>query len=120
MANVRDLSTDFTHQKTAKRQLAVLIALSLTSGAAFAAAEQTINVTANAGNAPQESAWGPAPTIAAKHSATGTKTDTPIEKNPQSVSVVTSQEMQMRQVQSVKKPLPIPRELWWATVARLM
>ncbi|WP_455817710.1 ferrichrome porin FhuA [Pseudomonas cerasi] len=103
MANVRDLSTDFTHQKTAKRQLAVLIALSLTSGAAFAAAEQTINITANAGNAPQESAWGPAPTIAAKHSATGTKTDTPIEKNPQSVSVVTSQEMQMRQVQSVKK-----------------
>ncbi|BCQ46700.1 hypothetical protein ERHA55_42270 [Erwinia rhapontici] len=73
MANVRDLSTDFTHLKTAKRQLAALVALSLTSGAAFAAAEQTINVTADAGSAPQESAWGPAPTIAAKHSATGTK-----------------------------------------------
>ena len=43
---------------------------------------------------PQESAWGPAPTIAAKHSATGTKTDTPIEKNPQSISVVTSEEME--------------------------
>ncbi|BCQ41410.1 hypothetical protein ERHA54_40130 [Erwinia rhapontici] len=60
MANVRDLSTDFTHLKTAKRQLAALVALSLTSGAAFAAAEQTINVTADAGSAPQESAWGPA------------------------------------------------------------
>jgi len=105
MANVRDLSTDFTHLKTAKRQLAALVALSLTSGAAFAAAEQTINVTADAGSAPQESAWGPAPTIAAKHSATGTKTDTPIEKNPQSVSVITSQEMQTHQPLSVKEAL---------------
>jgi len=104
MANLRDLSTDFNHAKTAKRQLAVLVALSLTSGTAFAA-EQTINVTATAGSEPQESAWGPAPTIAAKHSATGTKTDTPIEKNPQSVSVITSQEMQMRQPQSIKEAL---------------
>lgn len=103
MANVRDLSIEFTHLKTAKRHLAALIALSLTSGTAFAAAEQTINVTADASSAPQESAWGPAPTIAAKHSATGTKTDTPIEKNPQSVSIVTRQEMEMRQPQSVKE-----------------
>lgn len=103
MANARDLLTKITHLKTAKCQLAALIALSLTSGAAFAAEEQTINVTADAGSIPQESAWGPAPTIAAKHSATGTKTDTPIEKNPQSVSIVTRQEMEMRQPQSVKE-----------------
>ncbi|WP_455812673.1 ferrichrome porin FhuA [Pseudomonas graminis] len=105
MASTRDLLTKFTHLKTAKCQLAVLIALSLTSGAAFAAAEQTINVTADAGSVPQESAWGPAPTIAAKHSATGTKTDTPIEKNPQSVSIVTRQEMDIHQPASVKEAL---------------
>jgi iron complex outermembrane receptor protein len=84
-----------------KRPLAVLVALTLAgSGTAFAA-EETIVVDASA-SAPQESAWGPAPTIAAKHSATGTKTDTPIEKNPQSVSVVTQQEMEMHSVTSVK------------------
>lgn len=103
MFSTRDLLTRFTPLKTAKCPLAACILLSLGSGAASAATEQTINVTADAGSAPQESAWGPAATIAAKHSATGTKTDTPIEKNPQSVSVVTRQEMEMRQVQSVKK-----------------
>ncbi len=51
------------------------------------------------------SAWGPAATIAAKHSATATKTDTPIEKTPQSISVVTNEEMQMHQFQSVKEAL---------------
>lgn len=42
--------------------------------------EETITVVA--APAAQESAWGPAPTIAAKRSATATKTDTPIEKTP--------------------------------------
>lgn len=61
-------------------------------------------VSANGGAAvAQESPWGPAPTVAAKRSATGTKTDTPIEKNPQSVSVVTREEMDMRSVSSVKQ-----------------
>ncbi len=70
----------------------------------MAYAEQTVVVSANGGGAvAQENAWGPAPTIAAKHSATGTKTDTPIEKNPQSVSVVTREEMEMRSVTSVKQ-----------------
>jgi len=104
MANTRNFSTDFNTVKTAKRQLAVLVALSLTSGAAFAA-DDTITVNANASSAPQESPWGPAPTIAAKTSATATKTATPIEKNPQSVSVVTSQEMQTHQPLSVKEAL---------------
>ncbi|ALB61704.1 Ferric hydroxamate outer membrane receptor FhuA [Cronobacter condimenti 1330] len=65
--------------------------------------EETITVSASA--AAQESAWGPAPTIAAKRSATATKTDTPIEKTPQSVSVVTREEMDMHQAQSVKEAL---------------
>ena len=86
-----------------KRPLAVLIAFTLAGGSAFAA-EETIVVDASA-SAPQESAWGPAPTIAAKRSATGTKTDTPIEKNPQSISVVTRQEMDIHQPASVKEAL---------------
>ncbi|WP_428944025.1 ferrichrome porin FhuA [Pantoea sp. FN060301] len=86
---------------TARRRLAVLIAMTL-STSAFAAGEETIVVDATAVAPEQESAWGPAPTIAAKRSATGTKTDTPIEKNPQSVSVVTQEEMALHQVSSVK------------------
>ncbi|MGK3115708.1 ferrichrome porin FhuA [Candidatus Pantoea formicae] len=88
---------------TSRRPLALLISLTLGTLSAQALAEDTVVVTANGGsNVAQESAWGPAPTIAAKHSATGTKTDTPIEKNPQSVSVVTQEEMAMRAVTSVK------------------
>lgn len=87
-----------------KRPLAVLVALTLAGGSSAFAAEETLVVDASAA-APQESAWGPAATIAAKHSATGTKTDTPIEKNPQSVSVVTRQEMDIHQPASVKEAL---------------
>ncbi|NIF58703.1 ferrichrome porin FhuA [Enterobacter sp. Ap-916] len=65
--------------------------------------EDTITVSAAA--APAESAWGPSPTIAAKRSATATKTDTPIEKTPQSISVVTREEMDTRQPQTVKEAL---------------
>lgn len=88
------------------RQLALFVAatVSTTSFAADTAPkkEETITVTAAA---PQESAWGPSPTIAAKHAATATKTDTPIEKTPQSISVVTNEEMQMHQPKSVKEAL---------------
>lgn len=50
-------------------------------------------------------AWGPAATIAARQSATGTKTDTPIQKVPQSISVVTAEEMALHQPKSVKEAL---------------
>lgn len=90
-------------------RLAVLIAAALGGVCVSASAadnkEDTITVTAGAGAVPQESAWGPAPTIAAKRTATATKTDTPIEKTPQSISVVTNEEMQIRQVSSVKEAL---------------
>ncbi|EMA8634402.1 ferrichrome porin FhuA [Cronobacter sakazakii] len=87
-------------------RLAVLVATACGGFSASALAadgqkEETITVSAAA----QESAWGPAPTIAAKRSATATKTDTPIEKTPQSVSVVTREEMDMHQSQSVKEAL---------------
>ncbi|EOT1257331.1 ferrichrome porin FhuA [Cronobacter sakazakii] len=88
-------------------RLAVLVATACGGFSASALAadgqkEETITVSAAAA---QESAWGPAPTIAAKRSATATKTDTPIEKTPQSVSVVTREEMDMHQSQSVKEAL---------------
>ena len=87
------------------RKIAVVVATAVSGMSVYAQAadqpkEETITVTA----APvsQESAWGPAPTIAAKRSATATKTDTPIEKTPQSVSVITRQEMDTRQPTTVK------------------
>ncbi|PLM59674.1 ferrichrome porin FhuA, partial [Klebsiella michiganensis] len=81
------------------RKIAVVVATAVSGMSVYAQAavepkEETITVTA--APAPQESAWGPAATIAAKHSATATKTDTPIEKTPQSISVVTRQEMEMK------------------------
>jgi iron complex outermembrane receptor protein len=90
------------------RKLAVVVATAVGGMSAFAQAatqpkEETITVTA--APAAQESAWGPSPTIAAKHSATATKTDTPIEKTPQSISVVTREEMDMKQPTTVKEAL---------------
>ena len=77
--------------------------MSVYAQAAVEPKEETITVTA--APAPQESAWGPAATIAARQSATGTKTDTPIQKVPQSISVVTAEEMALHQPKSVKEAL---------------
>ncbi|MGK9174849.1 ferrichrome porin FhuA [Yokenella regensburgei] len=90
------------------RKIAVVVATAVSGMSVYAQAattqkEDTINVSAAA--APQESAWGPAATIAARQSATATKTDTSIEKAPQSVSVVTSEEMALHQPKSVKEAL---------------
>ncbi len=52
-----------------------------------------------------ETAWGPANGFVASRSATATKTDTPIIEVPQSISVVTQDQMQTRQVQSVNETL---------------
>lgn len=93
---------------TSLRKIAVMIATAVGSMSApvFAAdttqKEDTITVSAAA---PQESAWGPAATIAARQSATATKTDTPIQKAPQSISVVTAEEMALHQPKSVKEAL---------------
>lgn len=90
------------------RKIAVVVATAVSGMSVYAQAavepkEETITVTA--APAQQESAWGPSPTIAAKRSATTTKTDTPIEKTPQSVSVVTREEMDIHQPGSVKEAL---------------
>ncbi len=65
------------------RTLAVVVATAVSGMSVYAQAattskEETITVTTAA---PQENAWGPAATIAAKHTATATKTDMPLEKN---------------------------------------
>ncbi|BDA94541.1 ferrichrome porin FhuA [Citrobacter portucalensis] len=90
------------------RKIAVVVATAFSGMSVYAQAavdpkEETITVTA--APAPQESAWGPAATIAARQSATATKTDTPIQKVPQSISVVTAEEMALHQPKSVKEAL---------------
>lgn len=95
--------------KHSLRKIAVVVATAVSGMSVYAQAavepkkEDTITVTA--APAPQESAWGPAATIAARQSATATKTDTPIQKVPQSISVVTAEEMALHQPKSVKEAL---------------
>ena len=94
--------------KHSLRKVAAVVATAVSGMSVYAQAavepkEDTITVTA--APAPQESAWGPAATIAARQSATGTKTDTPIQKVPQSISVVTAEEMALHQPKSVKEAL---------------
>lgn len=113
MASQRSLSNSVPKGAFKRRTLALTVTATLGTAAFYAGAattapakEDTINVTASsAPEAAQESAWGPAATIAAKHSATGTKTDTPLVKTPQSVSVVTREEMDMKQPVTVKEAL---------------
>lgn len=86
--------------------MTIAAALGTLATPAFSAAakEETITVVGSS-QSQQESAWGPVGTYVAKHSATGTKTDTPLVKTPQSVSVVTREEMDMRQPETVKGAL---------------
>lgn len=89
------------------RTLAVVVATAVSGMSVYAQAattskEETITVTTAA---PQENAWGPAATIAAKHTATATKTDMPLEKTPQSISVVTAEEIALHQPKSAKEAL---------------
>lgn len=100
--NARTTFSDNTKKTFSRPLLGIMISLSLSSSL-YAEQAETMVVSADGGSGVEaESAWGPAPTVAAKRSATGTKTDTPIEKNPQSISVVTREEMEMRNVTSVK------------------
>ncbi|GAB2944496.1 ferrichrome porin FhuA [Hafnia psychrotolerans] len=113
MALHRSLSLISSNAIFPRGTLALTIAAALSAYAFQATAAETsantgntIVVTGNsATNVVPESAWGPSPTIAAKHSATGTKTDTPIVKTPQSISVVTREEMDMKQPATVKEAL---------------
>lgn len=52
-----------------------------------------------------ESAWGPIDGIVATRSASGTKTDTPLLETPQSVSVISAQEVKQKGAQSLVEAL---------------
>ncbi|CAI1975920.1 Ferric hydroxamate uptake [Serratia quinivorans] len=108
MSTKRLSSSGAKQGRTHVSGLAITIAAALGTLAmpAFSAdtKEETLTVVGSS-QPQQESAWGPVGTYVAKHSATGTKTDTPIEKTPQSVSVVTREEMDMRQPETVKGAL---------------
>ncbi|MBK1674904.1 hypothetical protein CKO35_16750 [Ectothiorhodospira shaposhnikovii] len=52
-------------------------------------------------DAARESAWGPVQGYVARRSATGTKTDTPLIETPQSVSVVTREQMEIQGVDTL-------------------
>ena len=55
--------------------------------------------------AERESSKGPVNGIAAKRSATGTKTDTPLIETPQSLSVISREELELRGVSDIKQAL---------------
>ena len=55
--------------------------------------------------AAEENAWGQVYGYAAKRSATGTKTDTPLIETPQSISVVTADQMNTLKVQTLEDAL---------------
>ncbi|OZI30653.1 hypothetical protein CAL29_21900 [Bordetella genomosp. 10] len=55
------------------------------------------------GSAVQESAWGPVDGYVAQRSASGTKTDTPLIETPQSISVVTRDQMDAQGATSINQ-----------------
>lgn len=57
------------------------------------------------GTSVNENAWGPVQGYVAKRSASSTKTDTPLIETPQSVSVVTGDELRDRQAETLSQAL---------------
>ncbi len=52
-----------------------------------------------------ETAWGPVQGFVARRSASGMKTDTPLAETPQSISVVTREEMQARNARNIAEAI---------------
>ena len=69
--------------------------------AVSAATEAVLPVVTVKAGAERESATGPVAGYVAKRSATATKTDTPIVETPQSVTVVTAEEIETRKAKDV-------------------
>jgi iron complex outermembrane receptor protein len=57
------------------------------------------------GRARTETAWGPIDGYVAKRSATGTKTDTPLNETPQSISVIGREQMNIQGVTNIASAL---------------
>ncbi|WP_449632638.1 ferrichrome porin FhuA [Rahnella aceris] len=64
--------------------------------------QDTLTVTSDGQNNAAENAWGPVGSVVAKRSATATKTDTPLRKIPQSITVVTREEMDLLDPHTLK------------------
>ncbi|WP_419718520.1 TonB-dependent siderophore receptor [Erwinia aphidicola] len=86
---------------TDKHTLRLILASTLLMMPAVQAAEDTLTVTAET----QESVTAPTKGIVAKESASGTKTATPLRKTPQTISVVTREQMNDQQPASVADAL---------------
>ncbi|MDY0873708.1 TonB-dependent siderophore receptor [Dongia rigui] len=76
------------------------VTLDLVSGDSTDLAPLSVTDTAET-----ETAWGPVDGYVATQSATGTKTDTPLIETPQSISVVTRDEMEARNVTDMSQAL---------------
>lgn len=86
---------------TDKHTLRLILASTLLMVPAVQAAEDTLTVTAET----QDSVTAPTKGIVAKESASGTKTATPLRKTPQTISVVTREQMNEQQPASVADAL---------------
>lgn len=91
-----------SHKQTLRLLLAsTLIVAPMAPVLAAAATENTLTVTAET----QESITAPLTGVVAKESAAGTKTATPLSKTPQSISVVTRDQMNQQDPASVADAL---------------
>ncbi len=88
-------------QASGKRIEKTAAGYTLAAAAPVAAAEATLGEIKVTAQSDRESAWGRAAGYSAKRSATGTKTDTPLLETPQSVAVVTADQMATLRVQSL-------------------
>ncbi|GEC16935.1 ligand-gated channel [Nitrobacter winogradskyi] len=84
---------------------ATTVAISQPAAAGGAGAAPSGAISLDTIDVQGETAWGPVNGFVASRSATATKTDTPIIEVPQSISVVTRDQMQTRQVQSLPETL---------------
>ncbi|MCP2000878.1 TonB-dependent siderophore receptor [Nitrobacter winogradskyi] len=92
------LTARFTNARTVQ-----IVSPSAAGGASGAAPSGAISLDTI--DVQGETAWGPVQGYVASRSATATKTDTPIIEVPQSISVVTRDQMEARQVQSLNETL---------------
>jgi iron complex outermembrane recepter protein len=85
--------------------LFMLLAGICTSSLAYAAGENESVITVYGEGNTAEEAIGSNGTYAAKQSVTATKTSTPLIKTPQSISVITQEELQTKRPATIKNAL---------------